>query len=385
MALSEWPTLVASTPSGRGTQVDEILAQILDLQSDWTSENTEEMQLRGELVRHEGPDWLREHGGAISQAIGIPLVDLGFEGRDGTGRKTEVPWFRFYSVSRSPSATIGWYCVFLFDAEGGTAYLTVGHGSTDWTGSEFRPRPESDLRQMAGWARDKVAGTSVLRPDLMTEISLNSRRSNLGPSYEAGTALAFGYKRDSLPNESQILDDVVFMAGLLGQVYRAADTETVPGAMPPEVEELLEVSDKAAGKLPKAGQGFRLSAEERRVVELRAVELAIDHLKNLGWEKISDVGATKSFDLECKTGDKKLIVEVKGTTSMGDQIVLTRNEVAIHKDLYPGNALIQVTGIKLEKLPEGPIASGGELSMRHPWIVEDDRLVPVSYMYRLSD
>jgi hypothetical protein len=365
--------------------VDVILAEILDLQPDWSSENSEEMQVRGELVRHDGPDWLRGHAEALAEAVGISEEDLGFEGRDGTGRKTEVPWFRFYSASRSPSATIGWYCVYLFDTDGRAAYLTVGHGSTDWTGGEFRPRPEADLKQMAEWARDKIAGSAAVRPDLVSKISLNSRRSNLGPSYEAGTALAIEYRRESLPSETQLLEDALFMGRLLGEVYRAADTETVPGAMPPEVVELFEVSDKAAGKPSKSGQGFRLSADERRAVERRAVELAVSHLKSLGWEKVSDVGATKSYDLECRKGSERLIVEVKGTTSTGDQIVVTRNEVAIHKSLYPANALIQVIGVHLEKSPDGPVASGGHLVMRQPWLLEDERLLPVSYTYRLSD
>ena len=135
----------------------EILAEILDLQPHWTSIKNDAMARRGELVRHAGPDWLRQFSADLANAIGIPIEDLGLEGRDGTGPKTEVPWFRFYSKERSPSATIGWYCVYLFDTDGHRAFLTLGHGSTDWTGVDFKPRPHAELAALADWAREKVS------------------------------------------------------------------------------------------------------------------------------------------------------------------------------------------------------------------------------------
>src|SRR5690349_11364646 len=97
------------------------LGRILDLQPEWSSLKTEAMDERGQLVRRTGPAWLRSFGQGLADTIGIPLSDLRTEGRDGTGPKTEVPWFRFGSEERSPRATIGWYCVYLFDTEGTTA------------------------------------------------------------------------------------------------------------------------------------------------------------------------------------------------------------------------------------------------------------------------
>ncbi len=365
--------------------MNEVLAAILDLQPDWTHVNNEEMDLRGDLIRHDGPMWLRERATALADAIGIPLSDFGVEGRDGTGRKTEIPWFRFYSVSRSPSATIGWYCVYLFDTEGDRAYLTVGHGSTDWTGGEFKPRPEGDLHRMADWAREKLAGLAAERTDLSQVISLKARRSDLGPAYEAGTVLAIGYDRGKIPHSDELERDALFMAQMLGEIYRAADTEAIPGLPPPEVVELLEVTDKAAGKVPKGGQGFRLSTKQRRAVEMRAVKLAIEHMKSAGWQRVQDVGDTKSYDLHCTTGTHVLKVEVKGTTSSGESIILTKNEVALHQNEYPNNALVVVTGITLSGTPEEPIADGGFLAVVSPWALDQERLTAISYLYTLSE
>ena len=168
----------------------QVLSRVMQLQPEWTSKNTPEMKERGQLVRHAGPDWLEAFGQELSREIGIPQDDLIIEGRDGTGPKTEVPWFRFGSKSRSPSATIGWYCVYLFDTTGQTCYLSLGRGSTQWNGVEFKPRDFHDLRSQAAWAR-RVVGDSI--DGMVTEIALHSRRSRLGPSYEAATAAAIEY------------------------------------------------------------------------------------------------------------------------------------------------------------------------------------------------
>ena len=89
----------------------ETLERVARLQPKWSFQINAEMQERGQLVRHGGPDWLGSFSSDLAEASGIPLDDLIVEGRDGTGPKTEVPWFRFGRRFRSSSATIGWYCV----------------------------------------------------------------------------------------------------------------------------------------------------------------------------------------------------------------------------------------------------------------------------------
>ena len=363
----------------------EILAEILDLQPHWTSIKNDAMARRGELVRHAGPDWLRQFSADLANAIGIPIEDLGLEGRDGTGPKTEVPWFRFYSKERSPSATIGWYCVYLFDTDGHRAFLTLGHGSTDWTGVDFKPRPHAELAALADWAREKVSHRVGSRADMVSTITLNSRRSNLGPSYEAGTVCALVYEREAIPTTGQLRDDALFMATLLHEVYGAEASEPLPGAAAPEIVELYEATEKAAGKARRGGQGFRLTAEQRRAVELRAMELAKAHLIGLGWPNVKDVSGRESFDLHCSSDDGELFVEVKGTTSDGESIILTKNEVAFHRDTWPRNALIVVTAIILDHSGERPSARGGSLSMVSPWEIEDDRLAPISFLYSMVE
>jgi hypothetical protein len=85
--------------------------------------------------------------------------------------------------------------------------------------------------------------------------------------------------------------------------------------------------------------------------------LAKSHLQKLGWH-VRDVSATHPYDFECTQGEEKMIVEVKGTTSTGDEIVVTHNEVQVQRTRHPNNALIVVHTIDLVRTPEVPKVLG---------------------------
>ncbi|MFB9460561.1 protein NO VEIN domain-containing protein [Streptomyces antimycoticus] len=124
-----------------------------------------------------------------------------------------------------------------------------------------------------------------------------------------------------------------------------------------------------------------LTAAERGAIEKRSVLLATEHFKAQGWT-LKDVGATKSYDLELKRGDEKLHVEVKGTTSDGSQIILTRAEVEWQRKFAPDNALVIVHSIKLDRTVKPATATGGVLQCTSPWTIEDETLTVISYIQR---
>jgi hypothetical protein len=96
------------------------------------------------------------------------------------------------------------------------------------------------------------------------------------------------------------------------------------------------------------------------------------------------VSDTKPYDFECKRAAEQIIVEVKGTTSTGEQIILTKNEVAAHQAHYPNNALIVVRSITLTRSPESPSADGGELLMLSPWEIIGSQLTPLAFQYTIE-
>jgi hypothetical protein len=98
-----------------------------------------------------------------------------------------------------------------------------------------------------------------------------------------------------------------------------------------------------------AGQGWAGSAEGRRAVEAYAMRLAKSHYQAL-WAEVLDVSGSQPFDLLCRDGDRELRVEVKGTTTPGFSILLTRNEVR-HARAHDGRmALFLVSEIMVDPL-----------------------------------
>lgn len=130
-------------------------------------------------------------------------------------------------------------------------------------------------------------------------------------------------------------------------------------------------------------QGYGLTGIERKAVESRAVELSIEYFSKSGYSDIRDVGAQASYDLTMIKDGQIHVVEVKGTTGSGEAIVLTRNEVEVHKNYFPFNALAVVSGISLAR-GENPVASGGSIRVIQPWTIEDRKLLPLTYEYFLA-
>jgi uncharacterized protein DUF3883 len=124
------------------------------------------------------------------------------------------------------------------------------------------------------------------------------------------------------------------------------------------------------------------SAEEIKLIERHAVDMVAEHYRRLGW-MVEDVGDTMSYDLRCSKGHAELHVEVKGTTTMGERVVLTRKE-ARHARVYPLVALAVVRDVRLEMQENGSMqAVGGQSTILDPWLIDDGVLEPLAFEYTL--
>lgn len=63
----------------------ELAKDACELQEHWTANNTDPMQRRGQLIRHDIPNWLSNIIPELAQEMGFVGNDLYAEGRDGTG------------------------------------------------------------------------------------------------------------------------------------------------------------------------------------------------------------------------------------------------------------------------------------------------------------
>lgn len=147
----------------------------------------------------------------------------------------------------------------------------------------------------------------------------------------------------------------------------------------PEVVDVRAAIEEVVNSRRKFGRCH--TPAENRAIELRAVQVARAHFESAGYTT-EDVGASRSYDVHATRGSEEIKVEVKGTTSDGSSVVLTRNEVKLHLQVHPANALAIVRHIVLDHSAEAPVAIGGELELIMPWEIEETGLNPIAYDYR---
>ena len=361
----------------------DMLQEVLALQLEFSSENTPAMERRGQLVRNLIPEELREWE-AVKGDAALPFKGrLNVQGRDGTGRKTFVPWIRVHSPELSPSAQKGWYVVYLFHANGEGVSLCVSHGSTSFNGRDFVPRSDQEVSELMTWAHGLLGRQAELL-GFREGVDLGSSFGLSGP-YERTTAFSRFYPVHTLPDEQQLQKDLRQAVALLGQLYNAIELGRAPETVAPEIQEAQEQLEAIAS--PRrfrtgGGQGFGLSGAQRKVVEDRAMYLAKEWLEANGYDDIQDVSATRSCDYTAVKGGIEQVIEVKGTTAGFGMILLTANEVELHRARAPQNVLIVVHSIDLLEMRTQ--ASGGIVTALEAWDVDATELRPLSYSCKLG-
>lgn len=370
--------------------LSDLLEEVLELQKSYTSSKTSAMERRGLLIRSEIPQILRQELPSFQAAPDVEIADLVVEGKDGIGTKSEIPWVRLNSKSMSPTATQGWYVVFLFSATGSNCFLTLGHASTTYENEfgiskSWRALDPKVAEQLMDWGKKKL-NLDGLHPRLEFSKDLEAK-GPLGRAYDRTGLCDFRYEAGEVPDDQMILGDISFLLGLLTRIHGFEQSDpTMPGTMAPETQEALIAVTEAAGRRSpvkrRSGQGFGLSKPEKDAVELWAIKLATAHLESLGYREILDVGKTHSYDLEIKTPEGLMAIEVKGTTSHGESVILTPNEVRIQRECFPKNALVVVSEILLTR-GDSPIASGGVLRYFSPWQIDEADLAPAGFVYSL--
>lgn len=125
------------------------------------------------------------------------------------------------------------------------------------------------------------------------------------------------------------------------------------------------------------GQRFCPNPKIRRAIEEFAVSRATRYYAAQGYQ-VEVLG--KPYDLRCSRGNDVLHVEVKGTTTAGDQILLTPNEVSFVSKHSSSMALFVVSYVRVS-LDGEPLVSGGtEIEIR-PWTIQNNHLEPIGYTY----
>ncbi len=360
----------------------EELQSVLELQTSWTASTpNDDMQLRGLFIRGDISGFVRDRVADIAARLLSVEEDIEIEGKDSTGYYSRVPWVRFAHRQRSPSPREGWYVVYLFAEDGSEVSLSLNQGTQIWDGVGMRSRPEALIRTRSDWARAGLAEAISERSRLSSTIHLGT--ADKSRAYEAGNVVAYRYTVHTMPDDESLAVDLIDMADLLQLVYRLEASRPAPGDPAPEIVEAERVAQELAGRRVPRRTGFRANAKQRRAIELRAMALATEHYVALGGN-VKDVSASKPFDLRVALNGCALTVEVKGTAGDGMEILLTRGEVMHHSAAHPDNALVVVSGIRLQGPPDAPHAIGGKVRVMQPWMLDPSALTVVSYRCSLA-
>jgi hypothetical protein len=359
--------------------LSEILKNICALQPKYSSSNTLEMQERGRLIRDELANAIRDNLPVLKKYVDNKIDDLAVEGSDGIGRKTEAPWVRLYSKGLSPNPREGFYLVIHFAANGTAVFITVGCGSTIWSGGDLRPVSDSELILKTSWARSVIQKRWGNIEPFTDQIDLGAK-APLPKTFEKATAFAKRVLVEDLKNDK--LDNLLISATeRLGEIYLAQldKRDISPGDQ--DIDEIANIAKPLRRK--SSGQGIGLSASERKLIEVHAMDMALSYLKKEGFV-CNDTSATEPFDILATKNNTIVKVEVKGTTSdICNSVLMTRNEVNLHQKEKGLTGLIIVSNIKLIR-DEIITTNGGKLEALLGWNIDEWITEPVAFQVSRS-
>ena len=138
-----------------------------------------------------------------------------------------------------------------------------------------------------------------------------------------------------------------------------------------------ELAQAAQAELENAA-GFESDQRIRNAVEEHAMKVVTRHYKGLHY-KVEDKHKTQPYDLECTKGGRLRYIEVKGTRTLGRQVLLTPNEVKLPDRK---GAVVDLCVVHSVKVTDGKKirCSGGKLVRYETWHPRDHGLRPVSFI-----
>jgi len=350
--------------------ISQAVAKVSELQRDYSSDNTPAMKERGELIRQTLPDLFREAWPALTARAGDFIDTLAVHGKDGIGRKTEAPWVRFHCRERSPGATDGYYVVIHFSRDGKRVYVTLGCSSSTWDAErgDLRPTSGDELDARILWMLQELEEADADVSEFSDRIELGVTAA-LPKSFERATALARVFDPEAL-DEQAFIRSISEALGLLSIIYRSVDRGRNLNAREIDLSAIEAIASPT--RLTAANrQGFALTGDERRAVELRAMFVTRSRLEADGYA-VEDTSANKPYDFLATRENNAIKVEVKGTISVHlEAVLMTANEVALHTAEQGGTALALVSNIELNRSVSPPVGLGGELELINPWKIDD--------------
>jgi hypothetical protein len=137
-------------------------------------------------------------------------------------------------------------------------------------------------------------------------------------------------------------------------------------------EEATEIAQEKAG-------GFQSDPKIRKAIEQHAMRSAQKALEKLGYGNFVNTSASKPYDFTCQKLGKPFFVEVKGTQTKGNSVILTKNEVE-NVRTNPGKCVLVV--VHSVKIDGEKVSSAGTAEVTEKWVLTDGELTASQYVWK---
>ncbi len=240
---------------------------------------------------------------------------------------------------------------------------------------EYQPSGRGLLREGYRFNLKAYIGKSVLLPQNYRKYTIPTSKGAFGRANVVYLHENNGVKRDLDSSKFNWIKNAIDYVENYDGPNLLVDTT---GDAEQEIEDIIE-----SYRTNQSGQGFKITSELRKQIEEYSVSKAIKYFRKLKYS-VKNVGGTKSYDLECLKNGNLLRVEVKGTQTFGESVILTPNEVRNAKKHK--TALYVFHSIRADKDRKRYTLSGGKERVINPWeIKKQGRLKTLSYMYYLPN
>lgn len=249
------------------------------------------------------------------------------------------------------------------------------------------PRPDSEGQVVVGWYKNASVYSESRKSPQWHYAEAQSSNAVLLPTYRRTCILPHGENAPGQSNVFFVLDGNAKPKSLkwLPKVLDFVNSYAGPNLVNnPEAEAQPEIEGIFEKEMSNAlAQGIQSDPAVRKIVELHAMRSAIKYFSNEGYT-VSDVSATKSYDLLCYKNGREMFVEVKGSQLAASKIILTPNEVAFARKNSKNMALYLLHSIKVNHRYRSYTATGGVRKIAKPWEINRRLLSPLQYIYEMD-
>lgn len=158
----------------------------------------------GTFFRNEIPDIIYDTG------IVDPRNYL-VTGSVGQGQWATVPWVCIFDRSITISATKGVYIVYLLSKDGNTLYLTFNQGCTDIRNTHSKRETIAIMRERAAEIIGRIDARGF---NTDASVNLGDGLTELAELYQRGAIFYKAYRKDAIPPENELLDDLSKMMAI---------------------------------------------------------------------------------------------------------------------------------------------------------------------------